>query len=131
MKKTTVVPIISGIIILILIALILPEQREMLHFGDVTWILIYSILLSLLYFLFGMLIEIKRAIQVFSKKVKVHWLQFSFVVVLILFVFVPPQYLYTLFPFQFSLNFVLRNEIQVILNVLAGILFVRSFYHEN
>ncbi len=61
----------------------------MLDFFNVKWILIYSILLSVLYFVFGILIETKRVIKVFSKKVRVNWLQFSFVVILILLVFVP------------------------------------------
>jgi len=75
-KKTTVLSIIIGIIILMLIALILPKYEEVLDFFNVKWILIYSILLSVLYFLFGILIETKRVIKVFSKKVRVNWLQF-------------------------------------------------------
>ena len=130
MKKATGLSIIFGIIILMLIVLILPEHKEMLHSFNVKWILIYSILLSVLYFLFGILIEIKRVIKVFSKKVRVNWLQFSFVVILILIVFVPAQYWFLLFPNEFLLSFIFRIEVQVILNVLAGILFVRSFDKE-
>ncbi|WP_416150081.1 hypothetical protein ACM26V_03525 [Salipaludibacillus sp. HK11] len=132
MKKTTVFSIIIGIIILILIALILPKHNEMLHFFNVKWLLIYSILLSVLYFLFGVLIETKRVIQTFSKKIeiKVNWFQLSFVFILIILVFVPAQYWFLLFPNQFALSFIFRIEIQVILNVLAGILFVRSFEKE-
>ncbi|RKL65882.1 hypothetical protein CR203_18710 [Salipaludibacillus neizhouensis] len=130
MKKTTVLSIIIGIIILMLIGLILPKYEEMLDFFNVKWILIYSILLSLLYFLFGILIETKRLIKVFSKKVRVNWLQFSFVVILILLVFVPTAYWLMLFPHNFLISFISKLEIQVILNVLAGILFVRSFYKE-
>jgi len=114
-----------------LIALTLPKHQEMLYSYNVKWILIYSILLSVLYFLFGILIETKRVIKAFSKKVRVNWLQFSFVVILILIVFVPAQYWFTLFPNKFLLSFIFRIEVQVILNVLAGILFVRSFDKEN
>ncbi|WP_223292457.1 hypothetical protein, partial [Salipaludibacillus neizhouensis] len=110
--------------------LILPKYEEMLDFFNVKWILIYSILLSVLYFLFGILIETKRVIKVFSKKIRINWLQFSFVVILILLVFVPTQYWLILFPHNFLISFISRLEIQVILNVLAGILFVRSFDKE-
>ncbi len=113
-----------------LISLILPKYEEMLHFFNAKWFLIYSILLSVLYFLFGILIETKRVIKAFSKNISVNWLQFSFVVILILIVFVPAQYWYTLFPNKFLLSFIFRIEVQVILNVLAGILFVRSFDNE-
>lgn len=131
MKKTTVLTTIIGIIILMLIALILPKYKEVLDFFNVKWILIYSILLSVLYFLFGILIETSRVIKVLSKNVRVNWFQFSFVFILILLVFVPAQYWLLLIPNKFLFSFFFRIEVQVILNVLAGILFVRSFDKEN
>ncbi|UCZ51485.1 hypothetical protein LGQ02_11410 [Bacillus shivajii] len=131
MKKAAVFSSIIGIIILMLIALILPKYEQTVDFFNIRWVLIYSILLSVLYFLFGILIETKRVIKVFSKRVRVNWLLLSFVVILLLLVFIPAPYWLTRFPNNFFSSFIFRIEIQVILNVLAGILFIRSFDKEN
>ncbi|WP_078552065.1 hypothetical protein [Bacillus alkalicellulosilyticus] len=125
MKKTTVFSGVIGLIILLVIVLILPQYEQMLDFHNTTWVIIYSILLSLLYLLFGIFIELKRVIKIYSKRnVSVNWLLLSFVVILIVVVFVPD-------PFWFRPSLIMyyffSTEVQVILNVLAGILLVRAF----
>ncbi|MFB4165752.1 hypothetical protein ACE1TI_18600 [Alteribacillus sp. JSM 102045] len=133
LKRTKLLTvIISGIITLMLIALIIPKYEQMLDFYNVKWILIYSIILSMLYFIFGMLIETKRLIKVFSKKLSVNWLHISFVILLLLIIFIPVPYWLLLLPNNFFLlNFIFVNEVQVILNILAGILFVRAFENNS
>ncbi|MCT8138770.1 hypothetical protein H1D32_14110 [Anaerobacillus sp. CMMVII] len=131
MKKTTVFSSIIGIVILTLIALILPKYEQTVVFFNIRWVLIYSFLLSVLYLLFGILIETKRLIKVFAERVRVNCLLLSFVVILFLLFFIPAPYWLTLLPNNFFFSFIFRIEIQVILNVLAGILFIRSFDKEN
>ena len=132
MKKATGLSIIIGIIILLLIALTLPRYEHSLNFFDFKWVLIYSTLLSVLYFLFGILIETERIIKIYSMKVlRVNWSLLGFVVILLSLVFVPIPYWLATFPHNFFFVFITRVEVQVIFSVLAGILFVRAFDKGN
>ncbi|MDQ0160860.1 FlaA1/EpsC-like NDP-sugar epimerase [Alkalibacillus salilacus] len=131
MKKFPYTVLVS-IICLILIALILPEYKENLNYYDVEWIWIYSVILSILFFLFGILIEGQRLVQVFTEKTEINWIRLCLVSILIILVFIPTPYWTMFLPNNiFLLNFMFQNEILAILNVLAGILFVRSFNIKN
>lgn len=130
MKKSTIFAVILGITMILLIAEILPKYLDAITFFRTKWMFIYAFLLNLLYLSFGMLIEYKKIMRIFTSKTRsINWYLFSFTILLIVVLFIPVPYLLLAhFSPNYFISYLLGKEVSTMLKVLAGILLVRSFH---
>ncbi|WP_407270728.1 hypothetical protein [Radiobacillus sp. PE A8.2] len=119
---------VIGIILLMVISLVLKEYKVVLNYSGEGMIL-YGLLISFLYLLFGILIESEKVKKIIAlKKVKVDCAKAVLTLILIIFSTIPFGSWILWFGIDgFNAINPLRSlEIRAIMGVLAGILLVRS-----
>lgn len=130
MKKIGLVRTIGSIVLLCLAVNFIPKYKEFAEFGDINGMLIFGILLGIIYFLFGILLEVERIVELIKKRTyKLNWIKLTTILILILLLSIPITKWILWFGIDFPYPYVpfIYPEIKAILTVVSGILLVRSY----
>ncbi len=124
------VRILSSVVLLFLAVFLNQTYKEFAVNMDINGIFIIGTLLGFLYFLFGIVMELERLIEVIKKRTyKLNWGKFMTFFILISLLSIPIQNWVMWFGVGFPLPYIpfIYPEIKAILTVFSGILLVRSF----
>ncbi|WP_156289910.1 hypothetical protein [Oceanobacillus salinisoli] len=130
MNKLSVLRIIGSVILLLLAVYFIPEYKEFAEFGNVEGMLVYGTLLGIIYFLFGIVLESERIVELIKARTyKINQGKFITMLILILLISIPISNWILWFGLGFPYPYIpfIYPEIKAILTVVSGILFVRSF----
>jgi hypothetical protein len=131
--KNILLKIIVGVVLLVSAFLVQKEFDELAKMMDRSAIF-YDVLQSILYILFGILVEFERLKKIFvNKEFKIDLIRIILTLALFIFAFLPAGLWILWFGIGglMSFNPLLNVEIKAILTVLLGILLIRSFHRKE
>jgi hypothetical protein len=124
---------VRGLIGLVLIFLVVYSNKQIdiaAEYSHMEPVIFYNTLLSVIYFLFGFLIDLKRLIHLAkTKKFFINWTLLIPTIILIGLVSIPISQWILWFGLDIPILFLpfIFSELRAILTVIAGVMMVRSF----
>jgi hypothetical protein len=121
---------IGSVVLLFLAVYFIPKYKEFAEFGDVNGMLIFGTLLGIIYFLFGIVLEGERLVELIKERTyKLNWGKLITLLILISLLSIPVSRWIMWFGLGFPNPYIpfIYPEIKAILTVVSGILLVRSF----
>ncbi|MCT2536461.1 hypothetical protein NC661_03620 [Aquibacillus koreensis] len=126
MDRTKMIQIMVSITLLGIAIAIFPRYNELVDMGNMNQAFSYSLTLGIIYFLFGILIELDRLLH--NKTFEIRWGALIPSIIIIALVSIPTSRWILWFGvgFPYPYNPFVYPELKAIATVVAGILFVRG-----